>query len=58
MDINWSVDFDVTVNGQDTKFWDLPDDVREHLLHSIAGDSYSGTIYVEEDDNNDEYCQK
>lgn len=53
MDINWSVDFDVTVNGQDTKFWDLPDDVREHILHSIAGDSYSGTLYVEEDDDNE-----
>lgn len=43
-DINWSVNFEVTVNGETVNFTDLPDDAKQAILNFIAGDSYSGTF--------------
>ena len=39
-DINWSVDFEITVNGKTCNFWDL----SEAILDCIRNDSYSGTF--------------
>lgn len=43
-DINWSVDFEITVNGKTAKFEDLSDDVKQMILKCIEGDFYSGNI--------------
>ena len=49
LDINWSVDFDITVNGISATLSDLPEDAQQKILKDIAGDSYSGTFTGEGD---------
>ena len=43
-DINWSVDFEITVNGESMNFWDLTEYEQEIILENIKNDSYSGTF--------------
>ena len=43
-DIDWSVEFDLSMDGCDVTFWDLPKTAQEEILSCIAGDSYSGTF--------------
>ena len=43
-DINWSVDFEITVNGETVKFWELTETEQETILSEIRGDGYSGTF--------------
>lgn len=43
-DINWSIDFEVTVNGETVNFSDLSDCAKEYILACIENDSYSGTF--------------
>jgi hypothetical protein len=43
-DINWSVDFEITVNGESMNFWDLTETAQETILEHIRNDSYSGTF--------------
>lgn len=43
-DINWSVNFEVTVNGQEVSFDSLTDSEKEIILNCIKEDSYSGTF--------------
>jgi len=47
LDINWSVDFDISINGTLATFSDLPEDAQEAILKAIAGDSYSRTFTAE-----------
>ena len=43
-DISWSVEFEITVNGETVKFWELTETEQETILDIIRGDSYSGTF--------------
>jgi hypothetical protein len=43
-DINWSVNFEVTVNGMEVSFDELTDTEKEIILNCIKEDSYSGTF--------------
>lgn len=43
-DINWAVNFEITVNGQEVNFWDLKESEQEKILEDIKNDSYSGTF--------------
>ena len=49
-DINWSVDFEVTINGKKKDFDELTDSEREHILSCIAEDYYSGTFLGDEEE--------
>lgn len=43
-DICWSVEFEITVNGEAVNFWDLSDYAQNVILNCIKDDSYSGTF--------------
>jgi hypothetical protein len=43
-DITWSVDFEITVDGEEKNFWELSEAAQEYIISCIAGDSYSGTF--------------
>ena len=43
-DINWAVNFKVTVNGVEVSFDSLTDEEKENILNCIKEDSYSGTF--------------
>lgn len=43
-DINWAVNFEVTVNGMEASFDELTDVEKETILNCIKEDSYSGTF--------------
>lgn len=43
-DINWAVNFEVTVNGMEVSFDELTDSEKETILNCIKEDSYSGTF--------------
>lgn len=43
-DINWSVSFDITVNGKSVKFDELTESEQEQILSLIKEDYYSGTF--------------
>lgn len=43
-DINWSVEFEITIDGEEVRFWDLSEFAQNEILNAIAGDSYSGTF--------------
>lgn len=43
-DVNWSVDFEITVNGKMVNFWELSDNARDYILTCIENDYYSGTF--------------
>ena len=43
-DINWAVNFEVTVNGVEVSFDSLTDEEKENILNCIKEDSYSGTF--------------
>lgn len=49
MDVNWSVNFEITVNGEEFSFDELPEEAKEHILRQIKEDYYYGTFYHEED---------
>lgn len=48
-DINWSAEFEVTADGIDKKFWELPELARETIISAIRGDSFSGTFVTTDD---------
>lgn len=52
-DINWSAEFEVTADGIDTKFWELPELAREAIISAIRGDFFSGTFVTTDDNGND-----
>ena len=43
-DVNWSVEFEITVNGETVQFDELTEAEQTQILEAIAGDSYSGTF--------------
>ena len=43
-DVNWSVNFEITINGEEAKFEDLSEIAQEYILDCIKNDSYSGTF--------------
>ena len=43
-DINWSVSFDITVNGKSVNFDELTESEQEQILSLIKEDYYSGTF--------------
>ena len=43
-DINWAVNFEVTVNGEEVSFVNLTDEEKEIILNRIKEDYYSGTF--------------
>ena len=43
-DINWAVNFEITVNGQEVSFSDLTETEQEIILERIKEDYYSGTF--------------
>ena len=53
-DINWSVSFEITVNGEEKKFWDLTEWEQQEILNIIKGDSYSGTFLGDIEETEDE----
>ena len=48
-DINWSVNFEITVDGKSVRFWDLKDTEKRFILDKIESDYYSGTFTGEEE---------
>ena len=49
-DINWSVDFDICIDGKDAKFWDLSESEQQKILNDIFEDFYSGTFLGDEEE--------
>ena len=43
-DINWSVNFEVTINGEEVSFDELSENAKRTILDCIANDYYSGTF--------------
>lgn len=43
-DINWSVHFEITINGESKEFWELTEEEIELITNAIKEDSYSGTF--------------
>ena len=43
-DINWSVNFEVTINGEEVSFDELSENAKRIILDCIANDYYSGTF--------------
>lgn len=52
-DINWSVDFCVTLNGYEIHFSDLTENEQAKILEDIRNDFYSGTFIGDEDETED-----
>lgn len=50
-DINWSVEFEITLNGKEVNFWDLTEEEQQYILDEIFGDSYSGTFLGAENES-------
>ena len=48
-DINWSVTFEVTVNGEAVDFSDLTEGEQRVILDLIAEDYYYGTFIGDEE---------
>ena len=48
-DINWSVAFDITVNGEPVDFSALTDGEQKLILDRIAEDYYHGTFIGDEE---------
>ena len=48
-DINWSVTFEVTVNGEPVDFSDLTEGEQGLILNRIAEDYYHGTFLGDEE---------
>lgn len=46
----WSVDFDITLEGESIKFQDLDDCSQEYILEKIS-EGYTNGEVVEEDDD-------
>lgn len=49
-DIDWSVNFEITINGEEKSFEDLTDNEREFILSQIQEDYYSGTFIGDEEE--------
>ena len=45
----WSVDFDITLEGEEVRFEDLDEFSQEHILRNIS-EGYTNGEVVEEDD--------
>ena len=43
-DINWAVNFEITLNGKTVKFEDLSESAKDFILEQIKEDYYSGTF--------------
>ena len=52
-DINWSISFDITINGKESSFSDLTESEQKKILDDLAEDFYYGTFIEEE---NEEDC--
>lgn len=48
MDINWSVTFEITINGEEARFDELPEHIQRHITDQIYNDYYSGEYYESE----------
>ena len=46
-DINWSVDFCVSLNGYEVHFSELTEAEKERILENIKADYYSGTFFLQ-----------
>ena len=46
----WSVNFDITLEGEEVKFEDLDECSQEHILHLIADGYKSGEVVEETDE--------
>lgn len=49
-DINWDVDFNITVDGEDKRFWELTETEQDKILEDIRDDYYSGTFLGDDED--------
>ena len=45
----WHVTFDLTLEGETVRFWELSEVTQEHILECIKQDYYFGEIFEEED---------
>lgn len=52
-DINWSVDFCVSVNGYEARFSDLTENEQAKILEDIRNDFSYGTFIGDEDETED-----
>lgn len=43
-DINWSVNFEITVNGEEKMFYELTETKQEFIVDHIRNNYYSGTF--------------
>ena len=43
-DINWSISFDITIDGEEARFSDLTESEQKKILDDLAGDYYYGTF--------------
>lgn len=41
-DINWSISFDITIDGEEARFSDLTESEQKKILDDLAGDYYYG----------------
>lgn len=48
-DINWSISFDITINGEEASFSDLTESEQKKILDDLVEDFYYGTFIGEED---------
>lgn len=49
-DITWDVDFNITVDGEDKRFWELTESEQAKILNDIRDDYYSGTFMGDEEE--------
>lgn len=43
-DINWSISFDITIDGEEVRFSDLTESEQKKILDDLADDYYYGTF--------------
>lgn len=49
-DINWSISFDITIDGEEARFSDLTESEQKKILDDLAGDYYYGTFTGDRDE--------
>ena len=49
-DINWSISFDITINGVEARFSDLTELEQKKILDDLADDYYYGTFLGDEEE--------
>lgn len=48
-DINWSISFDITINGKEANFSDLTESEQKKILDDLADDYYYGAFLGDEE---------